>query len=104
MLLALFLLYLRLPVPTLVHADPTQTSQPLYAVLGPEAPAILHVLVGSEHLIVLQPGDLATLSARHWPAALIVPEQWADERVLTLARPARAEVVTLLRQNSRSYI
>jgi ABC-type Fe3+-hydroxamate transport system substrate-binding protein len=104
MLLALYLLCLRLPVPTSVQANAAQTSQPIYAVLGPEAPAILRILVGNEHVIALQPGDLAAFAARQRPYVLIVPEQWAHERDLSLARQAGVKIVTVARQNSVTNI
>src|SRR5437016_4896069 len=107
MLPALWFFCLWLPIIRALAQTDIPTTEPLYAVLGPEAPAILRVLIGSDHVVSLQPGDLADLIAQQSQqsqqspdtlGALIVPDYWADESDLDVARQHGIKIVRVQRQ------
>ena len=66
---------------------------PLYAVLGPEAPAILHILIGDSQFLVIQPETLATALKQHAISVFILPQDWADDADLKVAQAAGIKVV-----------
>ena len=77
---------------------------PVYATLGPEAPAILRVLVGDSRIVALQPGGLAEMLKDRTLAALVLPDDWANDSDLDAARAAGLTIVRLRRQTSVANI
>ncbi len=77
---------------------------PVYATLGPEAPAILRVLVGDSRIIAIQPGDLATVAAQRHVGAFVLPEDWSGGEDLVAAQQARIPVIRLKRQTRVAHI
>ncbi len=83
---------------------PSQQNLPIYATLGPEAPAILRALIGDSRVIPIQPGELASLIKSRPIHALIVPDNWADTGDLNTARTAGVAIYTVQRHTSVSSI
>lgn len=78
-----------------------QTPPPrIYATIGPEAPAILRVLVGAASVISVQAGSFADVLREHDIAALVIPEEWAGTTELDAAITAGIKVVRLKRSVS----
>src|SRR5258708_5393953 len=78
----------------------TPTPPPIYATIGPEAPAILRVLVGAASVISVQAGSFADVLREHDIAALVIPEEWAGTTELDAAITAGIKVVRLKRSVS----
>jgi ABC-type Fe3+-hydroxamate transport system substrate-binding protein len=91
----LLLLWLALSQPTQVQAD-----RAVYATLGPEAPAILRVLLGDQQIVQVGPGGLADVLNRRRVEALILPEDWPNEADLGAAEAAEIRVVRVRRHTS----
>jgi ABC-type Fe3+-hydroxamate transport system substrate-binding protein len=81
-------------------ARSAEAGAPVYAVLGPEAPAILRVLVGDSRIVMIRPGGLADALKDHALAAFVSSEDWANASDLDAARAAGLIVVTVGRQTS----
>lgn len=83
------------------------SSSQIYVTLGPEAPAILRVLLAdtpNQQIITIQPGGLATVLAQQQIDALIVPEDWASAVDVETARSAGIRVVEVKRHTSTANI
>ena len=89
---------------THVSSRPTISSpdaeSPLYAVLGPEAPSILRVLIDDSHILVIQPGTLNIVLKEHLITAYILPQDWADDGDLKAAQAAHVQIVYVQRHVS----
>jgi hypothetical protein len=77
---------------------------PVFATLGPEAPPILSVLIGEQHIVEIQPGELANTVAHLPISALILPEDWADDVDQKFARSHGIAVVTVRRHNRIAHL
>jgi hypothetical protein len=84
---------------TLSHSQLTDPT-PLYAVLGPEAPPILRVLIGESRIVVVRPGMLDAVLREPHIQALILPQDWADENDLKIAQTDGVRIVTLQRHTT----
>ena len=80
------------------------TDTPFYAVLGPEAPAILHILIGDAQLLVIQPETLAIALKQHNVGVFILPQDWADDADLKAAQAAGIKLVYVQRHISVAAI
>src|SRR5258708_28511668 len=94
---ALFILALFNLAPAFGQTPPTP---PIYATIGPEAPAILRVLVGDARVVSLPTGNFADVLRQHAVAALVVPEEWAGGADLNAARIGQIKVIRLKRNVS----
>jgi ABC-type Fe3+-hydroxamate transport system substrate-binding protein len=101
-LVAVLAMFAAFAVPT--PSRSAGAAVPVYATLGPEAPAILRVLVGDSRIVALQPGGLAEALKDRTLAALVLPEDWADDADLHAARAAGLTIVRLRRQISVANI
>src|SRR6266851_8697873 len=81
----------------ITHASAPPT---LYATLVPEAPSILHVLIGDPGFVAVEPGHLADVLQQHTISTLIVPQDWADETDLDTAHAAGLTIVNVQRHTS----
>lgn len=105
MLIRLILLVLLAGVPPGWSPERPVRQTPLrYAALGPEAPAILRVLIGEDRILRLQPGELAEALNREHVAAFILTEDLADSDDLKAAKAAGLPVVMLKRHTSVANI
>jgi ABC-type Fe3+-hydroxamate transport system substrate-binding protein len=78
-----------------VSSPDSETS--LYAVLGPEAPSILRVLIGDSNILVIQPGTLDAAIKQHPIGAFVLSEDWADASDLKTAQAAHIRIMYVQR-------
>ncbi|MEP7285562.1 MAG: ABC transporter substrate-binding protein [Chloroflexota bacterium] len=81
-----------------------QTQSDVYATLGPEAPAILRVLVGQSHVVTLQAGDLSNALQTQTFTALVVSQDWVNDDDLKAAQRAGVRVVIVQRHTSIAHM
>src|SRR5689334_21661684 len=87
--------FVAVPRPALKDRAELRLVDPTFAVLGPEAPAILHILIGEAHYIVVQPGMLDCVLHEQHIQVLIIPQDWAYENDLKIAQASGVRIVTL---------
>ncbi len=81
-----------------------QATALIYATLGPEAPSILRVLIGGDHVAPLQPGELDALIKQRQIDGLILPIDWAGGTDLETARASGISVTLIRRHTSVANI
>src|SRR4051812_27148816 len=76
----------------------------LYVTLGPEAPTILRMLIGDDHVMPVTAARLADVLPDRSITAVIVPEEWLDESQLEMVRASGDQLVLIKRHTSVANI
>jgi ABC-type Fe3+-hydroxamate transport system substrate-binding protein len=78
----------------------TQANAPLYMTLGPEAPAILRMLISEDQVLPVTAMHLAGILQDRSITAVIVPEEWLDDSQLAMVRASGVQLVLIKRHTT----